>query len=262
MRERETATGEPLPEALDRAEAMAQQGQWEEAEALLLDLHGRFPDFADICNRMGYLYHQRGELALARDFLEKAVRLNPDYTEASLNLALTCNEQGDYQRAEEVVGRAQDRTRHHHPSLDPFVAGKLANKHRELGDIYRALGMLSDAADQFSKALALAPSFTDIQVRLGVTLREMGALDEAVEALARAAERRPDFPDARIQLGITWFSKGFVDRAVEEWKETLRRNPGNPKAAMYLSFVREEGRPTGPAPADRASGPGCKGERP
>lgn len=231
---------ERLSDLLSRAEELASRGQWEDAEAILLALFRKNPDYADICNRLGYLQYQQGQFPRAREFFERAVRLNPDYTEASLNLALTCNELGRYDEAKEVVQRAQERVQRRRPSLDPYVAGKLANKHMDLADIYHELGLLSEAAEQYSKALALAPSFTDIQVKLGVTLREMGSIDEAIEALTKAAARRPDFVDARIQLGITFFSKGFLDRAVAEWTEALRINPDNRKATMYLSFVKGE----------------------
>jgi tetratricopeptide (TPR) repeat protein len=231
---------ERLSDLMTRAEELASRGQWEDAEALLLALFRRNPDYADVCNRLGYLYHQRSDFARAREFFERAVKLNPDYTEASLNLALAWNELGQYEKAREVVQRAQDRVQKRRPSLDPYVAGKLANKHMDLGDIYRELGLLSEAAEQYSKSLSLAPAFSDIQVKLGITLREMGSIDEAIEALERAATRRPDFADARIQLGITYFSKGFMERAVAEWTEALRINPGNSKAAMYLSFVKGE----------------------
>jgi tetratricopeptide (TPR) repeat protein len=233
-------TEERLSDLLGRAEALAAQGRWEDAESILLALFRRNPDYADICNRLGYLYHQRGDLARAREFYERSVRLNPDYTEASLNLALALNELGLYEEAKQVVHRAQDRVQRRRPSLDPYVAGKLANRHLDLGDVYRELGLLSEAAEQYSKALSLSPHFSDIQVKLGVTLREMGSIDEAIEALTKAAVRRPDFADARIQLGITYFSKGFMDRAIAEWSEALRINPQNRKAAMYLSFVQGE----------------------
>ena len=158
----------------------------------------------------------------------------------SLTYAITYHEIGKYDDAKKVIDRARERVKRKKIPIDPFIAGKLANKHKEVGDIYRALGMMSECVSEYRKALALSPGFADIQVRLGVALREMGRTDEALDIFSTAATRRPDYLDARIQLGITYFSRGFVERAQDEWEEVLRIDPENSKARMYLSFIREQ----------------------
>ncbi|UCF89019.1 MAG: tetratricopeptide repeat protein [bacterium] len=214
-------------------------GQIEEAEETLLSIYRQNPDFADICNRLGQIYYQKGEHARAREFLERAVRLNPDYTEASLNLAVTLNEMKQYGRAKEVIEQAQIRANRKRTALEPFIAGKLANKHMEIADIYRELGMFVESIDEYRKALNISPGFPDIQVKLAVTLREIGMTDEALEVLIKATEHRPDYLDARIQLGITYFSRGFLDRAKEQWKLVLKADPSHTRALMYMSFLEK-----------------------
>ena len=215
-------------------------GRLDEAEQILIDLHQRNPDFADICNKMGQLYFQKGDYLRAKEFLNRAVRLNPYYTEASLNLAVTLNEIGQYNEAKKIIDQAKDRVKERKSLIDPFIAGKLANRHKELGDIYRELGLLESSSEEYRKALSLAPGFADIQVRLGVALREMGFIDDALEVFSKAAATRPDYLDSRIQLGITFFSRGFVDRAATEWREVLKVDPDNQRAKMYMSFIRDQ----------------------
>ncbi len=227
-----------IDELISEADSFLEVNDFTRAEEILIFLHRNFPDFADICNRLGHLYHQKGDYVRAREFLERAIRLNPDYTEASLNLAVTLNEMGQYSKAQEVVHNAQNRVSTKEESIDPFIAGKIANKHKELGDIYREFFMLNEAASEYRKALSLSPGFADIQVKLGITLRELGFVDEALELFSSTATKRPDYANARIQLGITFFSQGFIDRAVSEWEEVLELNPENQKARMYLSFVK------------------------
>ena len=213
------------------------QGMTEKAEKALVIIYRKNPDFADVCNRLGQIYYQKGEFTRAREFLERAVRLNPDYTEASLNLAVTLNEMKQYGRAKEVIEQAQLRASRKRTALEPFIAGKLANKHKEIGDIYRELGMFVESIEEYRKALNLSPGFPDIQVKLAVTLRELGMTDEALDILTKTTEHRPDYLDARIQLGITYFSRGFLDRAKDQWQQVLNSDPAHPKALMYMSFL-------------------------
>ena len=214
-------------------------GQIDEAEQALISIYNSNPDFADICNRLGQIYFQKEEHQKAREFLERAVRLNPDYTEASLNLAVTLNEMKQYGRAREVIEQAQLRATRKRTALEPFIAGKLANKHMEIADIYRELGMFVESIDEYRRALNISPGFPDIQVKLAVTLREIGMTDEALDILTRATEHRPDYLDARIQLGITYFSRGFLERAQEQWQMVLKADPSHAKALMYTSFLKK-----------------------
>jgi len=214
-------------------------GQIDEAEEALIFIYRNNPDFADVCNRLGQIYYQKDDYSRAREFLEKAVRLNPDYTEASLNLAITLNEMKQYGRAKEIIEQAQHRATRKRTALEPFIAGKLANKHKDLGDIYRELGMFVESIDEYRKALNISPGFPDIQVKLAVTLREIGMTDEALDLLTRTTEHRPDYLDARIQLGITYFSRGYLDRAKEQWELVLKTNSSHTKALMYMSFLEK-----------------------
>ena len=179
-----------IDEIISEADSFLEINDFIRAEEILISLHRNFPDFADICNRLGHLYHQKGDYVRAREFLERAIRLNPDYTEASLNLAVTLNEMGQYSKAQEVVHNAQNRVSTKEESIDPFIAGKIANKHKELGDIYREFFMLNEAASEYRKALSLSPGFADIQVKLGITLRELGFVDSGAGRTAHRGTPR------------------------------------------------------------------------
>jgi len=237
---------DPKQLTLSQIDDLMEHGHLDVAENALVSIYRDNPDFADVCNRLGQIYYQKNDFSKAREFLDRAVRLNPDYTEASLNLAVTLNELRQYGRAREVIEQAQKRASRKRRGFEPFVAGKLANKHKELADIYRELGMFVESIDEYRKALNLSPGFPDIQVKLAVTLRELGMVDEALDILTRITENRPDYLDARIQLGITYFSRGFLDRAKEQWELVLAADPSHKKALMYLSFV---GRGSGTEPS-------------
>ena len=226
--------------AITEVDELINTNRYKEAERILLGMHKENPHFADVCNRIGQLYCDMGNYKRAKEFFQRALKLNPDYTEASLNLAVTFNELKQYGQATETMEQAGKRAVRRRTSIEPFIAGKLANKHKETGDIYKQLGLMDESIAEYRKALSLSPGFPDIQVRLAIALREVGLVDEALDVLSMTIDHRPDFVDARIQMGITFFSQGFVDHAREQWQEVLRHDPENTKARMYMNFTSDD----------------------
>lgn len=219
---------------------------FDEAERHFLEVIKVRP-YADIYNKLGQIYHGRGELGKAVSSFRKALDLNPSYTEVSLNLAVTLNDMGKYTEATEVFSKAS-KIAHSGPyALDPFIKGKIANEHAKIGDIYYDLGLFGEALEEYKKAINLRPTFVDIITKIGITYREKGLYNEAIREFMKAREINPRYVTARVNLGITYYMKGFIDLAVNEWEGTLKENPGNSDAMMYLKFIKAEQEGTGGA---------------
>ena len=196
--------------------------------------------YADVYNKLGLIYHGKGELGKATAAFRKALELNPNYTEVSLNLAVTLNDMGKYNEASEIFGKAA-KIAHGSPySLDPYIKGKLANEHAKLADIYYDLGLYGEAVEEYKKAIGLRPAFVDILTKIGIAYREKGMYNEAIREFMKSKEINPRYIPARINLGVTYYMKGFIDLAVSEWKEALGVSPENTDAQMYLKFVQSE----------------------
>jgi len=230
---------ENIDEIYTRGRDAFDKGEYDEA-LKCLEVVIKLRPYADIYNKLGLVYHSKGELGKAAAAFRKALEQNPNYTEVSLNLAVTLNDMGRYTEAGEVFSKAA-KVAHASPySLDPFIKGKIANEHSKLGDIYYDLGLFGEAIEEFKKAVNLRPTFVDIITKIGVTYREKGLYNEAIREFMKSKEINPRFMPARINLGITYYMKGFVDLAVNEWKEALEVNPNNTDAQMYLKFVQAE----------------------
>ncbi len=217
------------------------------AEGLFKEVLSVNPNFADIQNKMGIIYHQTNRLALAVKAFEKALELNPEYTEASLNLAITYGDLGKYEKSREVFERAarfakstNTSTETPSPVIDPFIKGKLSAEHLRLGNMYYQLSLLDEAIEEYQKALRLSPGFVDIITQLGIALRDKGRYDEAVWQFNKAKECNPRYIPARLHLGITYYSQGFLGLAEEEWREALVFDPDNSAVKTYLHFVKPE----------------------
>ncbi|HET6514982.1 MAG TPA: tetratricopeptide repeat protein [Thermodesulfovibrionales bacterium] len=215
-------------------------GRYAEAESVLKDVIEQGPGYADVWNMLGVIAHLNGRVHEASSFFVRAVQLNPKYTEASLNLVIAYNDMGEFKKAQEVFFLAA-KIAHTSPSaLDPFAAGKLANEHYKIGNIYLDFGMLDEAIEEYRKALKLHGGAADICTKLGMALRSKGDYEEAVVQFTRAKESNPDYGQAWVQLGITYYMKGMIGLAFEEWERAAARNPNLKEATTYLKLFRQE----------------------
>ena len=207
-----------------------------------LAIHGDFPD---LHHQLGVALSLSGERERAVGSFREALRLNPRYVEARLNLAIVLNDLGRYDEAlrEFQMERPRDPD---HENLTPEVRSHLAEAHRELGDTYRDLGLLVDASQEYRRALRYAPQFLDIKNRLGSVYADMGLYQDAETVLEEALAQNPRYVDARVTLGLVHWKAGRLARARESWERCLLENRDEVRARSYLDFLeREEERAEG-----------------
>lgn len=205
---------------------------YERAEQYFLRVLRAGARYADVFNMLGVIYHIGGKFNNAIESFEEALRVNPNYTEATLNLAVLFNDLGEYKKAKELYGRVRKRKLPSH--LDPILSGKIANLHAQLGDTYRGIGKQEEAIDEYQKALKLCPTFVDIRTKLGISYRENNQKELSVKELSAAIERDPSFKNAYIQLGVTLYSMGQKEKAAKAWQTLLKKDNNNELAKMYL----------------------------
>lgn len=215
-----------------------EQGRLDPATRCFSEIIKDNPDrFADVYNKLGVIYHRKGLSEKAIAYFEKALKVNPAYTEAALNLSIVYNELGRYEDAHRKFDSAVKTVYKTRMIKDPYIEGKLANEHARLGDQYYDLGRYKEAITEYKKALKLRPKFADIITQLGIACRDNGDLDTAIKVLTKAQKLNPKYLPAIVHLGIIYYMKGFVDMAIREWKKALSVDPGNRDARIYLSFV-------------------------
>ncbi|HBO84428.1 MAG: hypothetical protein A2073_07640 [Deltaproteobacteria bacterium GWC2_42_11] len=222
----------------EKGKASFEHRRYDEAQRCLEELTKGKTNFADVYNMLGFIYHFNGKLDEAIKFFEKAVGINPRYTEAALNLAVAYNETGEFEKANEVYGSAKSAARESQVSyLDSYVKAKLANMHSEIGAIYQEMGFYMEAVDEYKKALLLKPEFVDIKTRLGITYRDTGDFKSAIREFEEVLRIKPGYAPARLNKGVTYFSMGDLENARKEWNRILKQNPGDRKAGMYLNLL-------------------------
>ncbi|MFH1727378.1 MAG: tetratricopeptide repeat protein [Pseudomonadota bacterium] len=210
---------------------------YEKAEKYFKQVIKKKAKFPDIFNLLGLIYHEKGKYGMAHKAFEKALELNPNYTEASLNLSVVYNDLGKYKEAKEVYAKAKKASDIDPGEIDPFVKGKLANLHYELGEVYKSISLHDEAINEFKKALIIRPTFVDIKTKLADTFKEQGNLEKAIKEYIDAKKIGKFYPSLNINLGIAYYSQGKYDKARTEWEEVLSKDPENKRAPMYLKLL-------------------------
>lgn len=213
---------------------------YKKAESVFEKIIADKREFADVYNMLGVINHQVGEFNKAISYFQKALKINNNYTEAMLNLSVLYNDLGEYKQARALVARSKKESKKTGNQLDPFLKGKLANKHAEVGDLYRGVGIYEKAVEEYKKALELAPNFYDIRNRLGICLRELGKKKEALKEFQKIAKEKPSYTEAQIQLGVTFYSIGQKKEARNVWNKLAALNPKHELVRMYLKLSDDQ----------------------
>lgn len=223
--------------------------EYEQAEQLLGQILQQTNRFADVYDMLGVISHSKGEMTAAKEFFEKAVAINPNYTEAQLNLMVTLNDLGEYDRARQIYATIRHRGSGGR-ELDPFAKGKIANMHAETGQAYTDAGLTIEAIGELEKAVSLCPNFADLRTRLGVLYRDAGDLKNALEQFEAAKNANPRYLQARILLGVLHLSAGDNERAVAEFNAVLEMEPENKSAHTYLRIAKSPSRLSSRPPSE------------
>ncbi len=212
--------------------------EYDQAEPLLRKALAFDDRFADVHDMLGIICHNAGRFADAERHFERALRLNPNYTEAALNLAVTYNDRGKFAEAREVYARIKQRPSGDTTALDPFARGKIANMHADLAQAYTDANLTREAIAEYEKAVLLCPDFADLRTKLATLLRQGGDLTRARDHYRAAVLANPSYVLARVLLGVTLLEQGELDHAEAAWNGALEVDPASVSAKMYLRMLK------------------------
>jgi predicted O-linked N-acetylglucosamine transferase (SPINDLY family) len=162
-----------------------------------------------------------------------ALRIQPDYLEAELNLG----------NALASLGRFEDAVAHFRRVLasNPTSVEALNN----LGNALREQGKLDEAVGPFREALELQPRFAEGHNNLGAVLAGRGQIEEAVAEYRRAVELKPEYGSAQSNLLYALhFLSGCDRHTIAGEHERWNRECAEPFRKCHPSFgnVRDPGR--------------------
>jgi Tfp pilus assembly protein PilF len=229
---------ERLKQILRIAREHYERREFDKLEPLLRGVLDEVDRFADVHNMLGVAAYESRHFADAERHFERAIALNPNYTEAALNLAVTYNEQGKFDLARQVHERASSSKRPEDRGLDPFVKGKIANMHAEVAQAYLDVGLPHEAVPELEKAVSLCPTFADLRTRLGNLYKDLGQATRAREQYEAAKTANPKYLAGRVALAVSLIAANEKKAAEAELEDVLGIDPEHKTAQMYLRMLR------------------------
>lgn len=183
---------------------------------------------------------QPADRSLARQYLERAVEIHPDYQAALEKLMLVQHEQGEVQAAL-VTGRRI-------LQLNP----RNVTVHINLGIWLRDAQMYPEAIRHLQIAVACAPESANARYHLGLTLMRMfwsghgdvkALQEDARFHLAKAHQLAPERTDIMQQLGGAHFVAEDFESAARCWREVMRTAPNRSVAQTLAACLDKLNRP-------------------
>jgi len=112
-----------------------------------------------------------------------------------------------------------------------------AEYHSKLGTLLLDRGQVSEAIDQFQRALRFEPDDAEAHNNLGGLLAKQSQIDEAIRHFQEATRLEPDHPFAHYNLGNALLIKGQIDEAIRQFQEVIRLKPDHAEAHYNLGTV-------------------------
>ena len=157
-------------------------------------------------------------------YFQKAIQLNPQYSNAYINLGNVYYEKHIPDKAIQLYEKAIE--------LNPQNAPAYEN----MGNAYADKGNLDKAIQLYEKAIDLNPQDSGAYFNLGVTYGEKGNLDKAIELYEKVIELNPQRYDAYCNLGFSYGEKGNLDKAIQLYQKAIELDPKNSIAYTKLAF--------------------------
>ena len=185
------------------------------------------------CVRLGWIFHDRGDLTKAEALIADAVRFTElaewqqGLARAYVSLGILHATRGDLDKAEEMQRKAL--------TIEEALASKegMARAHGNLGLIYTTRGDLDKAEEMLSKSLALSEELSSkagmagAYGNLGAFHQTRGDLDRAEEmyrislAFSEELSSKEGMARAYANLGVVYQTRGDLDKAEEMFRKDL-----------------------------------------
>ena len=202
----------------------------------------------------------------SREFLEKAIELDPTFAMAYVYLASAYNNLNDFAARDEMIKKAKihsekasererlwiEVTYARNIEKDPEkrirILEQIVEKYPREKRAYYTLGNYYDDIDRtkgielYNKALDLDPNYGIVWDQLGYMYSDLGDFEKAIECFQKYVSLSPWNANPVDSIGELYFRMGKLELAIAKCKEALAIKPdfGSEIKIAYIHALREE----------------------
>lgn len=173
-------------------------------------------------------HHQAGRLTEAEKIYQQILQVDPNHSAALNLLGVAAIQVGKNEIAVDLISKSV------------AIKSDDADAHFNLGNAYRGLGELDEAAASYYDALAIKPDYAEANNNLGGILQDLGRFDEAIANHQKALATRPDDANTHYNLGKAFKELGRLEEAVENYRKVLAIMPNYSAAANNLGTALQD----------------------
>ncbi len=187
----------------ERAHALYNEGQYDEALVVLREGLSLYPSAVELHVGMGYARLAREEFAWARRAFDEALVLDAEHEDALAGLGETLMKFGEQDAAVRCFRKTLELG--YQDDIDLML---------QIGRALFREGLIDDAKEFFEIATQQAPDSAEAVACVGYALHRLGDDDGAVASLRRALQLDNDHVEARIYLANVLYDRGESEAAL------------------------------------------------
>lgn len=228
-------------EVFEIAKERFKQNDYKTCELLLQQVILTQKGNSEAFHMLGTIYYDQGKFNRAIKSFERALEIDPTFTDASVGLSIILNDLGRYQEGQKVFVEAQKLLDQKTNASDPYISEKLAIKHEELGQMYFQYKRHKEALEQYLKASQLSTRAVEINMKIADCFEALGLPKKAIKQLKYIIRDYPQYFQARIRVGKIYYNMGKAVEALESWESVLLHDPNNSECLRYIKLAHEAG---------------------
>jgi predicted O-linked N-acetylglucosamine transferase (SPINDLY family) len=195
------------------AKVLHRSNSFGEAEKIYRALLTNDPDNPHYLNLLGISIAQAGDPSRsleAVEFLERSIKILPNYSAYQINLGVVLQDLGEFERAKS------------HYDLAILLDKKNSDAYYNYGKLFKQLGLIEESLSMYKQALLADPNRHDALVNISNIFYNLGDYMRAIKFLELSFKIAPKSHLSIINLANTYRKIGKHKTAIKYYQKSLR----------------------------------------